>query len=234
MTLKFIDSSKMLPWVTENEEKKKTESRRIRITNSDFVYGEDFFSFGRSYFDGGSKAAAYRQYQYDGRFKPGIKQFAEQIPLSEASAILELGCAKGYILYEFFNSGYRNIHGVDLSEYAINQAPKAIRDRLICSDALDYLVSTDQDFDLIISKEMLPHVASEKIDHLLNQIAQSTKKNGLVYLEIQTASDEASETLIKKFDPTHQTILNKSDWVARISKSQLSDKNTVVYLKNIA
>ena len=50
--------------------------------------------------------------------------------IEKTDSILEIGCAKGYILYEFLKLGFNNIKGLDISKYAVDNSHPEIRGKL--------------------------------------------------------------------------------------------------------
>ncbi len=202
MPINYLENSLLLPQISRQEAERSIRMRRARIQSAEFSYGSDFFSFGGAYFDGGNEAAAYREYKYDSRFSVGVENITKFCSITTDSAILELGCAKGYVLAEFQANGYRDLIGVDISEYAISNGYKSVKDKLVCSSALSFLHNHSKRYDLIIIKEMLPHLAECDVDELLTLLPDRLVGHGYVYIEVQCAVDKAAADLIKKFDPT--------------------------------
>src|SRR5437879_2199540 len=55
--------------------------------------------FGKDYFDG-PRAQGYGGYLYDGRWKPVARRLKEHYGLGESASILDIGCAKGFLLHD--------------------------------------------------------------------------------------------------------------------------------------
>src|SRR6185437_16094661 len=55
--------------------------------------------FGKEYFDG-TRQQGYGGYVYNGWFKPVVQRFIEHYGLSNKSAILDVGCAKGFMMHD--------------------------------------------------------------------------------------------------------------------------------------
>ena len=82
---------------------------------------------GREYFDG-TRAQGLGGYYYDGRWKPVARRLAAHYGLDARSAVLDIGCAKGFLLHDFleepdarvadktFNAGYQNMRMIDIAE----------------------------------------------------------------------------------------------------------------------
>ncbi|MBT5373838.1 MAG: methyltransferase domain-containing protein, partial [Rhodospirillaceae bacterium] len=78
--------------------------------------------WGRDYWDGDRKYG-YGGYSYDGRWRPIAEKMAAHYGLKAGDRILDIGCGKGFLLYEFTQAmpGVE-IAGIDISEYAIENA----------------------------------------------------------------------------------------------------------------
>lgn len=56
--------------------------------------------FGKEFFDGDRKCG-YGGYQYDGRWQAVARTMQDYYKLAEDAAILDIGCAKGFLLHDF-------------------------------------------------------------------------------------------------------------------------------------
>ena len=76
--------------------------------------------YGRDYWDG-ERQYGYGGYSYDGRWRPVAEAMAKHYGLKPGDRILDVGCGKGYLLYEFTQAlpGVE-VAGLDISEYAIS------------------------------------------------------------------------------------------------------------------
>ena len=79
------------------------------------------------YWDG-SRDINYGGYHYDGRWEPIAKKMIDHYNLKDGDKILDVGCGKGFLLFEFQkllpNS---EIRGLDISDYAIENAKPEIK-----------------------------------------------------------------------------------------------------------
>jgi len=78
--------------------------------------------FGFDYWDG-SRNTGYGGYSYDGRWLKVAKRIAGHYGLRAGDRVLDVGCGKGFLLYELTNAlpGV-SIAGIDVSRYAIDNA----------------------------------------------------------------------------------------------------------------
>ena len=194
--------------ITERTDKVK----KAEISKLDF---SDFNDYGFDYFDNENFGVGYGGYSYDGRYENSIIEFIKHFSLPEKSKILEVGCAKGYILYEFYKKGF-DVYGVDASSYAIKNSPIQIRERLQLnlSSTLSF---DDNTFDLVFSKEVLPHLDEKNAIKLARECIRVTKGSN-IFFEIQYADDNEGANLMKKWDNTHKTIRPKEWWIKQLEQ----------------
>src|SRR3990167_11099357 len=104
--------------------------------------------FDVDYWDGDRKFG-YGGYHYDGRWRNVAEQIASHYGLKPGDKILDIGCGKGFLLYEFTQivPGIKVV-GIDVSTYALTNAKEEIKPFLKQGDAKK-LAFKDNDFDLI-------------------------------------------------------------------------------------
>ena len=88
---------------------------------------------------------------------PLIKKHVE---VREGMRVLDIGCAYGYLL-SLFDNAMCETYGIDISEYAIEQARRITRAKLYVCDADRGLPMFQDDFfDLIIMLHVIEHLRS--------------------------------------------------------------------------
>lgn len=131
---------------------------KIRCSEVARAYGEDYWDGGRRYGYGG--------YRYDGRWEPVARRLAEHYALPPNARILDVGCGKAHLLYELSRvCPGAEVTGFDISRYAIETGPEAIRNRLFVHKAEAPFPFEDGQFDLALSlmtlhNLVLPDVAA--------------------------------------------------------------------------
>tara|TARA_Y100000310_G_C20663349_1_gene806035 strand:+ start:1486 stop:2244 length:759 start_codon:yes stop_codon:yes gene_type:complete len=77
--------------------------------------------YGQEFFDG-DRVNGYGGYYYDGRWREVVKTLQEVYNINSDSSILDIGCAKGFLLYDLQDMvpGIK-VAGLDISEYAISK-----------------------------------------------------------------------------------------------------------------
>ena len=107
--------------------------------------------FGKEFFDGDRKFG-YGGLRYDPKYWSNVvKDFVEYYNIKPDARILDVGCAKGYMLYDFKRQYPKlEIFGIDISKYAIENCHPEVKDFLKVGDAKN-LEFQDNYFDLLIS-----------------------------------------------------------------------------------
>ena len=100
--------------------------------------------FAYDYFDGDRKYG-YGGYVYDGRWRPVAQDIIEYFKLKTGSKILDIGCGKGFLLYDLSKAGM-DVYGLDISDYALARVPYRIKDMVISGTA-EKLPYDDDSFD---------------------------------------------------------------------------------------
>lgn len=136
-------------------------------------YGRDFWDGDRRYGYGG--------YKYDGRWSVVARALIDQYNLKDDARILDVGCGKGFLLYELKQLlPNATIAGFDISSYAIENAKAEIRDCLFVHDACDTLDYADSSFDLVISLTTLHNLGINKLKPALNGIERLGRNSYIV------------------------------------------------------
>ena len=94
----------------------------------------------------------------------------ELLDIQENDIILDFGCAKGYLV-KGFRLLHREAYGVDISDYAISQAPGEIRPKLFLVKPGDSIPIIDnRRYDYVIAKDVLEHVPYEQLSAILQEL----------------------------------------------------------------
>ncbi len=197
-----INLLKNYPRTVRNTSKRKLEKNKqiIKIAKE----------YGREYFDGE------RKYGYGGYFynpiywSQVVKDFINYYNLNNDSSILDIGCAKGFMLYEFKKilPGLK-IRGIDISEYAISNAKPEVKTFLDLGNANDLPYETDS-FDLIISIVTLHNLKKDDLSKAIKEINRVSKKNS--YITLDAYENEEQKTEMENWNLTAETVMSTSDW----------------------
>lgn len=189
---------------------RSSEERRKKIEQfrPDPEKRKDFVAYGKHYYDDAEYGVGYGGYKYDGRYAGSAAKMIAHYGLKPGASVLEMGCAKGFVLVEFLKQNM-NVAGIDLSEYAVQNAVPEVKPFLRAGSATK-LPWPDKSFDLVYCKETLPHLTETQIREAVAE-AQRVAKGDNIFFEIQVGNDEEAQRLINAWDETHQTV-RSADW----------------------
>ena len=167
--------------------------------------------FGKDFFDG-ERRHGYGGFQYNPRFwQPVVPTFQQHYGLNESHRLLDVGCAKGFMLHDFLTliPGI-TVHGVDVSEYAIEQALESVSSMVQVADARE-LPFPDNSFDLVISINTIHNLEREELIQALREIERVSSKNAFITVDAYR-NDEEKEAMFA-WNLTAKTILSVPDWI---------------------
>ena len=168
--------------------------------------------FGKEFFDG-DRSTGYGGFQYMPRFwQPVIPTFAEHWGLTNESSLLDVGCAKGFMLYDLRETvpGIR-VAGIDVSEYAIENGKPEVREFLSVADAKS-LPFEENSFDVVISINTVHNLERDECAQALQEIERVTRQGAYITVDAYR-NDEEYERMMA-WNLTAKTIMSVDDWVA--------------------
>jgi len=166
--------------------------------------------FGEDYFDG-ERLYGYGGYGYHPRFwQETVKHFRDYYHLAEAAAVLDVGCAKGYMLHDFKEliPGL-TIAGIDISEYAIERAMETVKPYLRVGNARE-LPYEDNSFDLVISINTVHNLPPDECRQALREIQRVTRRNAFVTMDAW--HNEEEHRRMEQWNLTALTYMHVDDW----------------------
>lgn len=173
--------------------------------------------FGKQFFDG-ERRHGYGGFMYDPRFwEPVVPTIQEQYGLASTSRLLDVGCAKGFMLYDFSRliPGLV-VHGVDISEYAIEHAIEDVRPDVRVADARD-LPFPDSSFDVVISINTVHNLSRDECIIALREIERVSARNSFVTVDAYRTEQEREAMFA--WNLTAQTIIHTDEWRALFAEA---------------
>lgn len=165
--------------------------------------------FDKDFFDGDRKCG-YGGYKYDGRWKSVVKRMRDHYNLPDNAAILDIGCAKGFMLHDFKElMPDCNITGVDVSSYAIENSMPSVKSFLRVASA-DKLPYPDKSFDLVISINSIHNLPLERLKDALKEIQRVCR--GHAYITVDAWRNEQERKNLLKWVLTAETMMHVDDW----------------------
>ncbi len=98
--------------------------------------------------------------------KNTLWRYREWLPEELSSSILEVACGQGLFLSALQERGYQNTLGIDFSEEQVASCTRS-SGKVICGDAIEFLESGTQKFDLIIAIDFLEHLRKGEVVRFL-------------------------------------------------------------------
>jgi SAM-dependent methyltransferase len=150
--------------------------------------------FDYDYWDGDRKFG-YGGFKYDGRYRPVAEALARHYGLKAGDSILDVGCGKAFLLYEFTQAvpGV-NVHGVDISRYGIEHAKPEVRPFLEVGNATK-LPFPDRSFDLVISITTFHNLYCYDLDKALREVERVGKRHKYIVVESYRNEEEKANLL---------------------------------------
>lgn len=167
--------------------------------------------FGKAYFDG-DRLTGYGGYGYHPRFwTDTVKLFRDHYQLAEDARVLDVGCAKGFMMYDFkLLMPKLDIRGVDVSQYALDHALEDMKPLIEVADAKE-LPFEDGSFDLVISINTIHNLPLEDCKEALREIQRVTRKDAFIINDAWRNDREKAGMLA--WNLTALTYMHVDDWV---------------------
>ena len=166
-------------------------------------YGKDFWDGERRYGYGG--------YKYDGRWKSVAEDLIEEYNLKDGCKILDVGCGKGFLLYEFKKLlPNAKVVGFDISKYALQNAKDEIKENLFKHSAQDIYPFGDNEFDLVISLTTLHNLKVYDLKRALQEIERVGKNK---YIVVEGYREEAELFNLQCWALTCESFFRPDEWI---------------------
>ena len=166
--------------------------------------------FGKNYWDGPRKFG-YGGYKYiPDRWKNVAKKLIKKYKLSNKSKILDVGCGKGYLLYEIKKILPNiQINGIDISKYAVQNSHDQIKKYIKIHKAENKYKFKKKYFDLVISIGCLHNL---KINDLEKSIKEINRVGKCKYILVESYKNEIELFNLQCWALTCQSFFSKKEW----------------------
>ena len=168
--------------------------------------------FDKEFFDGDRKNG-YGGYYYNSKFwTEVVKDLNNFYKLKSGSKILDIGCGKGFMLFDFMKLNPNFVlEGIDISDYAITNAVPEVKKFLKVGDAKS-LPYEDNSFDLVISINTTHNLEINQCKKALSEMERVSRKDK--YLIVDAYSNEIEKDRIFAWNLTAKTILSTNEWIS--------------------
>lgn len=187
--------------------KRNVEERGISKTEQDRALAR---KFGKEFFDG-DRSHGYGGFNYHPRFwQPVIPTFQKYWSLNSESSVLDIGCAKGFMLHDFAQliPGI-TVKGIDISNYAIENAIEDMRPNVQVASAVD-LPFPDKSFDVTISVTTIHNLEGDELIKALQEIERVSRKGS--FITVDAYRDDTEKERMLAWNLTAKTILHVDEW----------------------
>jgi ubiquinone/menaquinone biosynthesis C-methylase UbiE len=165
-------------------------------------WGEDYWDGDRKYGYGG--------YSYDGRWLSVATDMTEHYNLKSDDHVLDVGCGKGHLLYEFTQAvpGI-SVSGLDISEYGITHAKKEIQSNLQLGNCIE-LPYPDDSFDFVFSLNTFHNLKIFELKAALKEIQRVSR--GRSYLCVESYRNESEKVNLLYWQLTCNSFYSVEEW----------------------
>jgi len=188
--------------------KRNLEERLASKTDADRAIARQF---GRDFFDG-DRNHGYGGFNYMPRFwQPVIPTFKNYWNLTANSSLLDVGCAKGFMLHDLAESipGI-TLKGIDISEYAIKNAMVDMKLHLQVANATQ-LPFPDKTFDVVISINTVHNLDRNDCAKALQEIERVSR--GHSFISVDAYRNDEEKERMNAWNLTAKTIMSVEEWI---------------------
>tara|TARA_B110001452_G_scaffold122498_1_gene101604 strand:- start:6343 stop:7008 length:666 start_codon:yes stop_codon:yes gene_type:complete len=182
--------------------------KRVKLTTKKRI---ELRKFGKEYFDGGRTYGCGGYYYKPIFFKKIVKAMIKYYKLNNNSKILDVGCAKGFMMYEFKRALPKSkVYGIDVSRYCKKNAVNKNIKKNIKIASCDDIPFPDNYFDFVISISTIHNLGLSGVKKSLKEI--NRVGNGKSFIKVNGYKDSKEKKLLNEWNVVAKTILSESSW----------------------
>jgi len=191
-----------------------TATRRdymARMTDDKITCSVKAREYEADYWDG-DRRYGYGGYRFiEGRWAPVAKALIETYGLTNASTVLDVGCGKGFLLYEMRKilPGL-TIAGFDISRHGLANAHEQVKPFLFSHRAQDIYPYGDKQFDLVISLGTLHNFRLYELEVAVAEIERVGRQK---YIMVEGYRNVVELHNLECWALTAESILHTSEWI---------------------
>ena len=166
--------------------------------------------YGFDYWDG-DRRFGYGGYKYmQGRWAKVAQQLIDLYGLRAGSKILDVGCGKGFLLYEIqlLQPGIE-IHGFDISQYGLENTHSDLKAKLFSHRAQETFPFQDNFFDLVISLGTLHNLHIFELEVAVSEIERVGKQG---YIMVESFRNELEMFNLECWALTAESLMDVDEW----------------------
>ena len=185
--------------------------------------------YGKDYWDGDRKFG-YGGYKYiKDRWKSVAIKIKKKYKLSNKSKILDVGCGKGFLLYEIKKilPGIQ-ITGIDISTYGLKNSKKEIRKFLFKADLKKKLNFKTKEFDFVFSINTLHNL---EINYLIQAIKEIQRVGVKHFICSESYRNEKELFNLQCWALTCESFYSKKEWVWLLNDTGYTGDYEFIYFE---
>lgn len=220
--------SKLLNLITSTHEKNK-RNYFGRMLNNKLHSMKIARKFDKNFWDGK------RQYGYGGYnyikdyWKPLAKKLIKKYKLNNKSSILDIGCGKGFLLYEILLLLPKiKIYGFDVSSYAVKNSKIEIKKKIFKYDIRKKLPYKLNQFDLVISINTLHNLHIYDLKRALSEIERVGRKK---YVVVEGYRNVEELFNLQCWALTANCFYSNKEWAWIFKKFNYTGDYEIIYFK---
>jgi len=187
-------------------------------------------NWGFDYWDG-DRRINYGGYRYmEGRWEKVAKLMADHYGLKAGDKILDIGCGKGFLLFDFTKvvPGIE-VYGIDISEYAVENSKEEVKPHLQVSNCTK-LPFEDKAFDFVYSINTFHNLHNEDLEKALNEMNRVSKSNKQ-YICVESYRNEIEKANLLYWQVTCEQFNAAEDWNWWFKKTNYEGDISYIYFE---
>ena len=185
--------------------------------------------YSKNYWDGDRKYG-YGGYKFIPNYwKPLAKKLIKDYRLSKTSKVLDIGCGKGYLLYELKKMIPEiTIVGIDISKYALKNSHPNIKKYLTIKDARKSLSFNNNYFDLTISLGTFHNFKNYELEIAIKEVTRISKNS---YIMVESFRNNKELFNLQCWALTANTFLDTKEWSYLFKKLNYKGDYEFIFFK---
>lgn len=181
------------------------------------------------YWDG-DRRINYGGYRYmEGRWEKVAMAMANHYKLPEKPKILDIGCGKGFLLYDFLKViPNAEVYGVDISSYALEHCKEEIKDRLTLGTAKS-LPWEDETFDLVFSINTFHNLHAYDLCPAIKEMERVGKNHK--YICVESYRSQAEKANLLYWQVTCEAFCTPREWQWWFEKAGYTGDYSFIYFE---
>ncbi len=168
------------------------------------------WDLGKEYYDG-ARENGYGGFYYDGRWSQIIPSIIQRYGLSGKSAVLDLGCKKGFFMNDLKQAfPEMKVRGIENSQYPIDHAMEAVKDDIVLGQ-YDDLPYENNEFDFVMAFASIYMLNLKGVMDSLREIQRVGK--GKSYITVGAYKTKEERELFLEWTLIGTTVLHVDEWM---------------------